>query len=262
MIANYHTHTVRCGHAAGKDREYAEKALERGIRLLGFSEHIPMPYPDGHEDSFRLPLKQLDDYVSSVLQLREEYRGRLQILLGFEAEYYPDLLEALLAKIAPYPVDYLLLGQHFNSSAQSIYNTRPQNDAAALSAYVDAVLEGLGTGLFLYAAHPDLFHFTGEADVYRREMRRLCEGAKALDIPLELNMLGLREARNYPRGEFWEIVSEVGNRVVLGCDAHDPDHVARPDNEKEALAFLERCRLEPEASLEPRPPFRPRPLPL
>ena len=49
MIANYHTHTARCGHAVGEDREYAEMALARGLKTLGFSDHVPMPFADGHE---------------------------------------------------------------------------------------------------------------------------------------------------------------------------------------------------------------------
>ena len=246
MIANYHTHTVRCGHAVGEDREYVEKALERGLQLLGFSEHVPMPFPDGHESRFRLPARLLEDYVSSVLRLREEYRGQIEILLGFEAEYYPDLFEAMLERLSPYPVDYLILGQHFNTSAEITYNTRPQDSEEALHFHVDRILEGLGTGRFLYAAHPDHFHFTGDVEFYRQESRRLCEGVKKLDIPLELNMLGLREKKNYPRPEFWEIAAEVGNRVILGCDAHDPDHVANPENLKETLAFAARYGIVPE----------------
>ena len=70
MIANYHTHTRRCGHAVGEDREYVEYAIERGLKVLGFSDHVPMPFPDGHESRFRVPLGQLEDYVRSVLDLR------------------------------------------------------------------------------------------------------------------------------------------------------------------------------------------------
>ena len=62
MIANYHTHTYRCGHAVGEDREYVETAIARGLKTLGFSEHIPMPFPDGHEARFRMPFRLLDDW--------------------------------------------------------------------------------------------------------------------------------------------------------------------------------------------------------
>ena len=35
MIANYHTHTWRCRHADGTEREYVERAIEGGIRCWG-----------------------------------------------------------------------------------------------------------------------------------------------------------------------------------------------------------------------------------
>ena len=35
MIANYHTHTWRCGHAGGNEREYVEQAITAGIRTTG-----------------------------------------------------------------------------------------------------------------------------------------------------------------------------------------------------------------------------------
>ena len=36
MYANYHTHTKRCQHAVGEDREYVEAAIAAGIQVLGF----------------------------------------------------------------------------------------------------------------------------------------------------------------------------------------------------------------------------------
>ena len=44
MLANYHTHTVRCQHASGDDRAYVETAIKNGMRVLGFSDHCPWIY--------------------------------------------------------------------------------------------------------------------------------------------------------------------------------------------------------------------------
>ena len=102
MIASYHTHTARCGHASGTDREYVQAAVARGVKILGFSDHIPMPFPDGHESRFRVPLRLLDDHVQSILNLREEYKDEIDIRLGFEAEYYPDLFDDMLEMLAQF----------------------------------------------------------------------------------------------------------------------------------------------------------------
>ena len=255
MIANYHTHTFRCGHAKGEDRAYVETAIERGLQVLGFSDHIPMPFPDGHESGFRVPRRLLDDYVESVLALRDEYKGSIDIRLGFEAEYYPDLFGSMLHMIAPYPVDYLLLGQHFNDSGEAVYNPDMADDPRELARYVDMVIRGMETGKFSCVAHPDLFHFEGAEQVYRQQMTRLCRRAKELDIPLEINILGMRTGRCYPCDRFWPLAKEWGCRVVLGCDAHDPEDVAAPEQLKLAMAYAARFGIEPEERIDLARPF-------
>ena len=46
MDYNYHTHTARCGHAVGEDEEYVKRAIECGIKYMGFSDHAPIRFPD------------------------------------------------------------------------------------------------------------------------------------------------------------------------------------------------------------------------
>ncbi len=255
MIANYHTHTYRCGHAVGEDRQYVETAIERGLKVLGFSDHVSMPFPDGHESRFRVPLGQLEDYVTSVLDLRAEYKRDIDVRLGFEAEYYPDLFEAMLELLRPYPVDYMILAQHFNDSRETIYNPHLQLSREALQQYVDMVVAGMETGKYSCVAHPDLFYFAGPDRVYQREMARICRRAKELDVPLEINVLGLREGRCYPNDLFWSLVKAEGCRAVLGCDAHRPEDVADPGQLKAAMAFADRFGVVPEAQISLRKPF-------
>ena len=45
MRYNLHTHTKRCNHAQGEDREYVEAAIKAGIKTLGFSDHCPQFFP-------------------------------------------------------------------------------------------------------------------------------------------------------------------------------------------------------------------------
>ena len=105
MIANYHTHTWRCLRASGTEREYVENAIRGGLRILGFSDHTPMPYPDGYVSNVKMLPDQLEDYVDTVLKLKQEYRNDIEIRLGLEVEYYPALFEALLELVRPYPME-------------------------------------------------------------------------------------------------------------------------------------------------------------
>ncbi len=243
---NYHTHTARCHHAIGWEEEYIQYAISRGVKTLGFSDHAPMPFRNGEVPFYQMEVEELPGYITSLLSLREKYSDKIHILIGFETEYYQDAFLHFLSMIKSYPIDYLLLGQHFLGEHQdedgvpcSVYT----EDRARLSDYVNQVLAGLQTGCFSYLAHPDLLHFSGDAAYYEKEMLRLCQAAKQMEIPLELNLLGLAEKRHYPNDKFWQVASSVGCKVILGCDAHEPFRVADPQEIEWGRAYLKQFSL-------------------
>ena len=71
----------------------------------------------------------------------------------------------------------------------------------------------------------------------------MCEGAKRMGIPLELNFLGLRRGRHYPAMPFFKIAAEVGNDIVFGTDAHTPQDVFDPTSETIAKKWVEELGL-------------------
>ena len=240
MIINYHTHTVRCNHAAkAPDAAYAEVALEIGIRELGFADHVPYPFEDEHFSGCRMRCAQLPDYMSSLSSLKEQYAGRLDIHIGFEAEYYPDYFDKLLDLLAPWPCEYLILGQHFlNNEIGEPYNGGATDSPERLRLYGDQCKRAMDTGRFSYFAHPDVLHFTGDEALYREVTRDLCRAAQGYDVPLEFNLLGFIDGRHYPRPAFWEEAAAVGNTVILGWDAHSPAWMKQSEKEAEARAYL------------------------
>ena len=74
MKHNYHTHTFRCNHASGTDREYVERAIENGMKTLGFSDHAPYLFPFKDYYSFyRMKVEEIEEYADSVRTLAKEY---------------------------------------------------------------------------------------------------------------------------------------------------------------------------------------------
>lgn len=255
LAANYHTHTPRCGHAGGTEREYIENAIRAGIRTLGFADHAPYPFPKSYRSGMRMEVEETEAYTQTLCELREEYKNDIRILIGYETEYYPAYFDAALRNICAYPVDYLIMGQHFlDNEITRVYVGAKTEDETILVRYVSQVIAGLETGVFSYLAHPDLPHFTGDSKVYDTQMRRLCERAKQLDIPLEINFLGLKEHRWYPYSRFWEIVRETDNRVIFGCDAHQPDMLSDKHTLCEALSYAEKLGIHPSQELVLRDP--------
>ena len=246
MIANYHTHTSRCGHAWGEDREYAAYAAAAGLQLLGFSDHTPYDFFDSppRNRPMRMKPEELPDYVASVRALAAEYRGRLEILPGVEAEYYPKYFPRLLELLRENGVQYMILGQHsVGNEIGEPYCGRAFADPALLDRYVSQCAEALDTGLFTYFAHPDLINFAGSAELYAQQMRKLCRAAIRNGTPLEINLLGVREARNYPNEQFWQIAAEEGCSAILGYDAHRPEDLLNAASEAHARQMAERLGL-------------------
>ena len=246
MIANYHTHTPRCGHAVGSEREYAQAALRAGLQTLGFSDHTPYDYFDcGHRTSrIRMSPEELPGYADTVRALAAEYAGELEILVGVEAEYYPKYFPRLLELLRGSGIRYMILGQHFvGNEVGEPYCGRPTEDCKTLERYVSQSIEGMDTGVFSFFAHPDLIRFVGDEGAYLREMRRLCRAAAERAMPLEINLLGIREGRNYPDERFWRLAAEEGCTALLGCDAHRPEDLGDTQSERKALAMAERLGL-------------------
>ena len=239
MKANYHTHTWRCNHAQGTEEEYVREALDKGLEILGFSDHTPYCFPGDYDSHFRMRPEQLGDYVSTVLSLRERYGNQIEIHLGVEMEYYPRFFREQVEILKDHPIAYMLLGQHFlGDEMGEPYCGRPTAEEAMLAGYCDQVCQGMNTGLFTYLAHPDLLHFVGDEKIYNRHMRRLCREAKSCGMALELNLLGVKENRQYPNPRFWALAAEEGCRVILGSDAHKPWLIRDPEAEEKALGIV------------------------
>ena len=248
---NYHTHTARCGHAIGKDEEYVLNAINNGIKELGFSDHIP--FPDIVQIGVRMDYSLLDEYISSLTFLKEKYKDQINILIGFEAEYYPikdEYYSYLLSKI-----DYLICGQHFNLADDNyLYIVNLKNDKNAVIQYVDNVIGAMKSGMFSYIAHPDIImrSYLYRDSFLENQIRRICEASILYDVPLEINLEGMKRKIQmgdplgenfYPFISFWKIVGEYPQiKTIIGADVHDPNDL-NSDYDKYARTIVNMCNL-------------------
>lgn len=254
MKMNLHTHTYRCGHATGTEREYIEQALANGVTHMGFSDHMPFAFPDGYESDFRIPMAQAREYAETISALKEEYRGKITLYMGFEMEYYPLYFREMLALANQLGAEYLLLGQHYihnEHTEQGRRMARVTDREEDLTVYADTLIEAMEAGVFTYIAHPDLICFQGDPIQYECRMRRVCRAAVRTGTPLEINCLGIRDHRNYPNPAFWKIAGEEGCQTVIGFDAHSPAKAY----DQESLAVAEQMIRQYNLSYVATPPL-------
>ncbi len=244
VIANYHTHTKRCHHACGEDREYVEAAIESGLKIMGFSDHTC--YPTGFESGMRMAPKDMDGYFYSVESLKKEYKNDIAIYAGLETEYFAEYFDELLDFLKGYPLDYMILGQHFVPDEEHGVGTAgPFTDKDILDMYVENVVAGMRTGKFMYVAHPDLPAYVGDGaqEALLLAYNEICGVAKELNIPLEINMLGHMRGKFYPSDRFFQVASKHDNDVIIGMDVHNPKHFFKKDDASYCVSLAEKYNL-------------------
>ena len=235
----YHSHTKRCNHAIGEDEEYVKHAIKVGIKYMGFSDHVFLP--NVSQQHVRGKYDLLDEYITSVSKLKEKYKNQIDIKIGFEAEYLPSYISYYESLLKTKKIDYLIQGQHFHEYIDGI-KRYPDND---INLYVQDVISGIKTGLFTYLCHPDIFLLWNDMDDPKtiegaRKILKACEEYK---IPIEYNVCGVRDEREYPCKKFFILSKEFDVEYVVGIDAHAPSHYNKKDIKK-ALEFFDELDLK------------------
>ena len=252
MKVNYHTHTKRCHHAFGSDEEYILAAIKGGYKVLGFSDHSPWKYDSDFTGRIRMPLSDFEDYYTSLTRLKEKYKDQIENKIGLECEYFPKYLDWLKGFVEEYNLDYIIMGNHFyRSDEYGPYYGHACSDNEMLTNYVDDCINAMKTGMYAYLAHPDLFMRAREEfdDFTKKEARRLCESCKEMGVVIEYNLEGIKTVNrwgkiSYPSPDFWMIASEVGNKAIVGIDAHDPESLENDGEFEDAVAMLKSLNIE------------------
>lgn len=227
MKYNFHTHTIRCGHASGTDEEYVISAIDNRFKILGFSDHCPY-----YKLSFpiqRMEWKEYKKYLKSIDKLKKKYQKKIKIYAGFECEYFSNHLEQL--KELKKHCDYLILGQHHYLKDNDCYNYSSLEELDLLLKDIHNAFE---SGLFLYFAHPDYYLLNRPIwdDIAINLAHEICKLSLKYDMPLEINAKGFRLNRYhknivyYPYPKFWKIVANYGCKVCIGFDAHTPNDLS------------------------------------
>jgi histidinol-phosphatase (PHP family) len=245
LCCDYHMHTPRCGDASGTYEEYVEKALERGLREIGFSGHSPQYFlPRAHRKrESAIPEEELEEYIREVEALQEKYRGSLEIRVGLEVDFVPGHERELEKIVHAFFWDYLLLSVHYLGDwpfdhPKYIGRYREWDINDLFATYFRVLREGVETGYFDAVAHFDLpkkFGFRPTREI--PEMDEALLACQRYGVSLELNTAGWRRpvGEAYPSLAILVRARDLGLSVCVGSDAHRPEDVGRDFERAEDL---------------------------
>ena len=247
LYGNYHMHTHHCdGH--GVPRDYAEAALSKGMPRIGFTGHNVLPFPT----DWTMPAERLPSYLAEVRAAREEYRGRLEIFLGIEADYIPGMTSPVHERIRSLGLDFVLGSVHFvgpqdGDHRWTVDGPREEIDALIRDGFGGSARRTVEryyelVGQMARSAPPDIFAhldivkknnrdgslFDEQAPWYREAVLGALEAVRYSGKVMEINTGGV--VRNtsgayYPSP--W-ILAEAHARdipVMINADAHQPQNI-------------------------------------
>jgi histidinol-phosphatase (PHP family) len=254
LFHDYHTHTLYSNHGQGHPREVAEAAMERGVIVLGFSEHFPLPegFIDQSGGQGNMHWDQIDQYVQEVREAQAIWGHRIKILLGYEVDYLPTVDAAMRANLARYPADYHIGSIHivdrFRSGQENwLFDyTREDFEAglhehgggkAVYTRYYELIREFAVAHDHHIVGHLDLIkkfnrhnrYFDANSEDYLSQVEATLDVLKRTEKIVEINTAGLFKevGEVYPSDPILQMILQRRIPICLSSDSHAPEHVAR-----------------------------------
>jgi histidinol-phosphatase (PHP family) len=236
-VTDYHVHTARCGHAGGATRDYVLHGLSRGLTEIAITDHVPLYFLSGEdpEPGLAMTRGELPGYVEEVLALREEFRGRIDVLLGIEADYAEGHEEELTTLLAPYDWDvvlgsvHLVAGGWIDAPGAGARHER-EGSANLWNEYYRLLAKAAASGLFDVMTHFDLPKKFGHHRPPECEPAEdaAVAAARAANVAVEVSSAGLRKTvgEEYPGPKLLAKLVAAGVRLVFSSDSHAPAEVA------------------------------------
>ncbi|WP_438444445.1 histidinol-phosphatase [Gorillibacterium sp. sgz5001074] len=236
MKFDLHTHHNRCGHARGGIRDYIEAALERGLQVIGISDHSPYfgEKADQAHPTIAMAKSEFPNYIAEVLRLKEEYQGRIEVLLGIESDFFPEHAELYKSRYEPYPFDYIIGSVH-QSDGVSIFNKKRFKGLSEAEKirqkeiYYELIAQSARSGMFQILGHIDAMKgfYPAFSDIETDAVDKTLKIIGEAGMAIEINTSGKTKDVGgwYPSDSILERALFYGIEVTFGSDAHDPERV-------------------------------------
>lgn len=231
---DFHTHVAR-----SSAQLMVQGAKERGLRVLGLSEHLyqisearPLLPHIPQEGAFLT----LDEYFASSRAAAEQFQ--FDVRIGLEVDFVPEKHTAICQCIADRPWDFLIGSVHEVEGVrleERLKRSRAESEARWLR-YFELLHAAVESGQFSLVSHPVRMR---EANPFLpaqldEELEHLAAAAARRDVALEINGYDIL---TYP-GLVKRLAQACAHQhtpVSVGSDAHRPPKIAQGHRLSEEL---------------------------
>ncbi len=244
MLTNHHTHT-HYSDGSSHPEEYILEAIAKGFKIIGFTEHSPLPF----DNSFSFRKEKKEEYLALMNGLKLKYSTQIAIYSAMEMDYIPGMSDNFGKLKAEYKLDYVI---------GSVHLVRPENaaelwftDGSNYETYDKGLNELFGSDIrkavsryfmqlneMIESQHIDIIghfdkikmhnrdrFFKEEEDWYRALVNETLRLVQDRDIIVEVNTRGIYKQRSettYPGLDILKQVRELRIPVMVNSDAHKP----------------------------------------
>ncbi len=213
-VMDLHTHTIASGHAYCSLREMAKAAADKGLEILGITDHAPMMPGTCHQ------------YYFDNLKIVPRQMYGIELLLGSEVNILNEKGDIDLSGKTLSQMDVVIASLHIPCIKPM---TKEKNTAAYLNVMKNPYVNIIG--------HPD----DGRYDM---DYEALVKGAREYGKVLELNNHSLepgssrQDAR--PRDmEMLTLCKKYGVPVIMDTDSHMDVQIGEFDLARELLSEVD-----------------------
>ncbi|OGX68367.1 MAG: phosphoesterase [Paenibacillus sp. RIFOXYA1_FULL_44_5] len=237
MKFDLHTHHQRCGHAIGKIEDYIHAAIKAEIDVIGISDHSPFFAEEGDQafPGSAMAKSEFPSYISEVLQLKEKYRNRIEVLLGIESDFFPEHHEIYRKYYSQNPFDYIIGSVHFVNKFHIFDKKRWEKVTAERDLlmekerYYQLIQQSVHSGMFDILGHIDGMKGCNptiseiQTDILDLTLKVIADSGAAIEI----NTSGKRKECQtwFPSDDILERACHYGINITFGSDSHDPQHI-------------------------------------
>lgn len=223
---DFHSHVSRSSAT-----KMIQAAQEKGLRVLGFSEHVFQMKearlllehlgPEG-------PLLTFEDYTGDVRTAAEDLQFGAR--LGLEVDFIPGKNKRIQSLVQAYAWDFLIGSVHEVDGlrVEASSNWSHEEGEILWLRYFELLREAVNSGYFSVISHPVRMR-VGNPHVpasFDEQLERLAAEASQGDVALEINGY---DVKSYP-----DLVRRLMKAcflhqtpVSVGSDAHNPGRVAQ-----------------------------------
>lgn len=244
---NYHNHCKYCDGVL-EIEDHVENAIKSGVKSLGFSSHMPVPF----SNHWSMKYENLHTYLQEVDNAIKKYADKIEIYKSLEVDYIPGSLGPSQSMITEAGLDYTIGSVHFvgayedgmpweidgphhtfQKGLSEIYKNDIRHVVEKYFAITIQMLEEeapdiLGHVDKIKMHNTSQFYFDEQEAWYKKAIMEVFEVAKSAGVIVEINTRGLykkKSAEAYPGKEGIKALRDLNVPLCLNSDAHHPKEI-------------------------------------